>query len=87
MSQSLQTETTPEQSEVTQVQNVIQKNNNKIVGSRQAKMQVIVPRCHYCSHPSPKLESPKSTFTLPSGQILSFCNDTEMNNWKKEYGY
>ena len=82
MSQISTTEKTPEQSEVTQIQNVIQKNN-----SVQAKIQVIVPSCHYCHYPQIKLSDERTTFTMPSGQILSFCNETEMNNWKTQYGY
>ncbi len=81
LSQSLETKT-PEQSENEQIQHVIQKNNGI-----QAKIQVLVPSCHYCHYPEIKLSDTRSTFTMPSGNILSFCNDTEMNNWKEEYSY
>ncbi len=82
MSQITTVEKTPEQSEIEQIQNVIQKNSPVL-----AKIQVIVPSCHYCHYPERKLSDPKVTFTMPSGQILSFCNETEMNNWKQEYDY
>ena len=82
MSQISTTEKTPEQSEVQQIQSVIQKNNFV-----QAKTQVLIPSCHYCHYPERKLSDAKATFTMPSGQILSFCNETEMNNWKLQYGY
>ncbi len=82
MSQITTNEKTPEQSDVKQIQNLIQKNN-----PIQAKILVIVPFCHYCHYPEKKLSDAKATFTMPSGQILSFCNETEMNNWKTENSY
>jgi hypothetical protein len=65
--------------EQTQIQNNIHKNDSTLV-AKIVNQQII---CHECS-PATEMTNPVS-FTMESGQVVSFCNDAEMIRWKLRY--
>ncbi len=66
-------------SEETQIQNKIHKNNSTLV----ATIVKTITYCHECS-PATEMTNPVS-YTMEDGQIVSFCNEAEMNKWKARY--
>lgn len=79
-SNTMQIENTEGKSENQQIQSAIDKQESYVAKTVERKRF-----CHWCPKQT-EMESPVS-FTLKSGHVVQFCNEQELNQFKKKYNY